>query len=1087
MSIADLFGNVSPDYRMYAADKAKSEDYDARIKAYQDLYDQYKSDYDVFKQGADAYNLQVADYNAALNKYKEEADAYNAAVKKFNEGDRTVAFDKTDYYVKAPGEFTLKQPTFTQTEPTAPADPGFDQAEIDAFVAESQAKARRRGMANAAALNVLGQGGNYSTAAAVQGGGATSTTPEFSFSATGFDEGGVVPPPTGYAAPVRAPAAQGLGYYIPPELKRMGQAAMGVASAIDPAQGIMRGMAASGRAFDSSLTPEQRKQAAIEAGLETAAPLGIGIVGKLAKQPIRAILMDMLTPTGATKEVLQETAEDLVLGAPASMARRNFLKGAAATAGVAAIAPDLAMEAGEAVTKATKAAAKARINPVDMFSQNIKLMRREMDEAYDAADEIYDNMEAGDLSPSLQDAYDEQLADAHKMHEYLDATTEMEMRELFTDIGPAELADAADESLEDLSQALTDFRNYTDEEYINEMVDLAEEIKKRGLIDVKNEEGVPQYPYARAVVDDVADHLSGDKTSKDIYGVYNPPAGSQMTRSTPTDVAEDIEAMKIRNMYRTMEDEILKMRDMGRTETEIEAYRTAEQARINEAQGLPSDIDDFFAEGGAVLSPREASEQMGDIEYEIEMQPYLQDPLSRLGFDPNNIRVGNPQSEDAYSAATDIVTLDPNYGMLSKETQAHEFRHRGLQKLLDDYFMLDPGQFKRLYGQDAFNLMVKVHQQQRRRGPVEDRVQERVAEMFQRPEEFYLGNVYETSDARVFQTLADAEAYAKDNPGVEFRVSEVRPNLDATLETPRAIEFRDYMINKNRGETMQQGTDAEFEAVRNIQDAASDVLAGRYANGGLVQNYEEGGVVTLKDTAVNMFRGPRGIGAYQQYAKGGAVTEAATEEQLSAMRTKVMNDYGFDPINIAMEEGVDPELFLRVMYRENKGRQGPVSEAGAIGLMQLMPGTAEELGVNPNNPVENARGGARYLKKMLSQFESVPLALAAYNAGPGNVAEYGGIPPFAETQEYVAAIAPAITGEPIQPLLDAGAENYLMAQPVMTQEAVLAQARDTSPVPQYRPFNIDYYPEPASSPRPQLRPAGFLTSDIHQQLNPALR
>jgi hypothetical protein len=246
-----------------------------------------------------------------------------------------------------------------------------------------------------------------------------------------------------------------------------------------------------------------------------------------------------------------------------------------------------------------------------------------------------------------------------------------------------------------------------------------------------------------------------------------------------------------------------------------------------------------FANGGEVLFPREASEQMADIEYEVDMQPYLHDPLSKLGFDPKKIRVGDPQSEDHYSPLNDIVTLDPNYGMLSKETQAHEFRHRGLQKLLDDYFMLDPGQFKRLYGQDAFNLMVKVHQQQRRRGPVENRVQERVAEMFQRPEEFYLGNVYETSDARVFQTFADAEAYAKDNPGVEFRVSEIRPNLDATLETPRAIEFRDYMINKNRGETMQQGTDVEFEAVRRLQEAASDVLSG---------------VGSLNETARGMFR-----------------------------------------------------------------------------------------------------------------------------------------------------------------------------------------------------------------------------------------
>jgi len=241
-----------------------------------------------------------------------------------------------------------------------------------------------------------------------------------------------------------------------------------------------------------------------------------------------------------------------------------------------------------------------------------------------------------------------------------------------------------------------------------------------------------------------------------------------------------------------------------------------------------------YEKGGSVMSDREASEQMGDIEYEVDMQSYLHDPLSRLGFDPKKIRVGDPRSEDAYSPLTDIVTMDPNYGLFSRETQAHEFRHRGLQRLLEDYFMSDPGRFKRQYGEPAFDLMVKIHKQQRGRGPVEDRVHERIAEMFQRPDEFSLGTVYETSDARVFQTLADAEAYARENPGVEFRASKIFRDVEGTLETPRVKEFRDYMINKLRGEAMRDGTDAEFEAVRAIQNAASDVLVGKYATGGRV-------------------------------------------------------------------------------------------------------------------------------------------------------------------------------------------------------------------------------------------------------------
>jgi hypothetical protein len=108
---------------------------------------------------------------------------------------------------------------------------------------------------------------------------------------------------------------------------------------------------------------------------------------------------------------------------------------------------------------------------------------------------------------------------------------------------------------------------------------------------------------------------------------------------------------------------------------------------------------------------------------------------------------------------------------------------------------------------------------------------------------------------------------------------------------------------------------------------------------------------------------------------------------------------------IAREEGIDENQFLALVYQESRFNPCAKSGAGAIGLAQLMPGTAGDLGVNPYDIEQNLRGGARYYKQQLRRFNSnVSLALAAYNAGHGNVQKYGGIPPFRETLGYVASI-----------------------------------------------------------------------------------
>ncbi|MBS1303659.1 lytic transglycosylase domain-containing protein [Loktanella sp. SALINAS62] len=106
----------------------------------------------------------------------------------------------------------------------------------------------------------------------------------------------------------------------------------------------------------------------------------------------------------------------------------------------------------------------------------------------------------------------------------------------------------------------------------------------------------------------------------------------------------------------------------------------------------------------------------------------------------------------------------------------------------------------------------------------------------------------------------------------------------------------------------------------------------------------------------------------------------------------------------ARRHGIPEDLFARLVQQESNWNPTARSHKGAIGLAQLMPGTARLLRVDPHDPVQNLDGGARYLKQQFVKFGNWPHALAAYNAGPGAVEKYRGIPPFAETRTYVARI-----------------------------------------------------------------------------------
>jgi soluble lytic murein transglycosylase-like protein len=177
--------------------------------------------------------------------------------------------------------------------------------------------------------------------------------------------------------------------------------------------------------------------------------------------------------------------------------------------------------------------------------------------------------------------------------------------------------------------------------------------------------------------------------------------------------------------------------------------------------------------------------------------------------------------------------------------------------------------------------------------------------------------------------------------------------------------------------------------------AAAQIYSWRDADGKLV----------LSDT-------PRaGGGAQTTYEVHGATSIKATiplaTSHKSAPYDATINEH-------ARRQGVAEDLVRAVIQVESAFNPNAVSTKGAMGLMQLMPATARELGVgNPFDPEQNIRGGVTYLKQLLNRYDQkVELALAAYNAGIGNVEKYGAVPPFKETRNYVNKITKAAPSAP---------------------------------------------------------------------------
>lgn len=137
----------------------------------------------------------------------------------------------------------------------------------------------------------------------------------------------------------------------------------------------------------------------------------------------------------------------------------------------------------------------------------------------------------------------------------------------------------------------------------------------------------------------------------------------------------------------------------------------------------------------------------------------------------------------------------------------------------------------------------------------------------------------------------------------------------------------------------------------------------------------------------------------QQFKPGASSAPSAAQQMNSASVKPLITE-------AAQKYNVDPALIEAVIKQESAYNATARSHVGAEGLMQLMPGTAKDLGVqNSLDPRQNVMGGTKYLRQLMDQFDgNLTKVIAGYNAGPGAVSHYGGVPPYAETQDYVAKV-----------------------------------------------------------------------------------
>ncbi|MEM6474972.1 MAG: lytic transglycosylase domain-containing protein [Pseudomonadota bacterium] len=202
------------------------------------------------------------------------------------------------------------------------------------------------------------------------------------------------------------------------------------------------------------------------------------------------------------------------------------------------------------------------------------------------------------------------------------------------------------------------------------------------------------------------------------------------------------------------------------------------------------------------------------------------------------------------------------------------------------------------------------------------------------------------------------------------------------------------------------GTQAHADVMELDADGARWVAGGTVVPGTPVIDPSVTNIDPALLSAPITANGPRRIDAAPpQVDLGSVVLPDMVVSDLRAHAAGVPPRYAAKIAELSRRFDLSESLLEALVWQESRWRENAVSPAGARGLAQLMPGTARYLGVNPDDPMQNLEGGARYLREQLDRFDQdLEKALAAYNAGPGRVIRAGGVPNITETREYVAAI-----------------------------------------------------------------------------------